>query len=64
MILKTCKKGYRMNKIPNTSQKQDESTSLITYVCNIMPVRALLTQNLERLVVIACTKPVFTFAMF
>jgi hypothetical protein len=44
-----------MNKTPDTSQKQDESTSLITYVCNIMPVRALLTQNLERLVVIACT---------
>jgi formiminotetrahydrofolate cyclodeaminase len=43
---KTHKKGYRINKIADTSQMQGESTSLITYVRNIMYVIALLTQNL------------------
>lgn len=44
-LTKTHKKGYRINKI-DTSQMQGESTSLITYIRNIMYVIALLTQNL------------------
>lgn len=54
-ILKTHKNGYRINKIADTSQTQDETTSLIPYVCNITSVIALLTQNLQRSVVIAYT---------
>jgi len=48
-LLKTFKKGYKINKTADTSQKQDESTSLITYVHTLMSVIMTGTNLMQQL---------------